>query len=159
MAKNRGSKKTTKGPKTKSHRGSTSNVSKNDKNDNFNPQNESNVPVIPPTQETFDRPIIQETLDRLDALVAANKTAGPNDQKTKLAFKAAKESLESWRKEILLDKCLEVTMELAPKAGPSAKQAAWFKKVQDLVSEEMKNPGRNREERDEFFEKFKNLDR
>ncbi|KAM0423229.1 hypothetical protein ACHAPD_001701 [Fusarium lateritium] len=83
-------------------------------NGNVDPQNESNVPVIPPTQETFDRPIIKETFDRLDALVAVDKTAGPNDQKTKSAVKAV---------------------------------------------EEMKKPGQNREARDEFFKKFKKLDR
>ncbi|QPC66830.1 hypothetical protein HYE67_009061 [Fusarium culmorum] len=56
-------------------------------NDNVNPQKEKKAPVI--------RPIIIETLDRLDPLIALAKTAGPSDQKTKAAEKAVWESLEA----------------------------------------------------------------
>ncbi|GKU03771.1 hypothetical protein FLAG1_07448 [Fusarium langsethiae] len=89
------------------------------------------------------RPIILETFDRLDALIAIAKTTDHNDPKARAAVKAVMESVEAWENETHQEKCPKATMEQTPKCavGSSAEHPAWLKNVHDLVCDEMKQRG------------------
>ncbi|RGP58509.1 hypothetical protein FLONG3_11430 [Fusarium longipes] len=63
---------------------------------NVKSQNKYKEPVI--------RPIIQETSDRINTLIALAKTAGPNDEKTKSAKEALMETINTWEADDHLDK-------------------------------------------------------
>ncbi|QPC75570.1 hypothetical protein HYE68_006322 [Fusarium pseudograminearum] len=89
------------------------------------------------------RPILKETFDRIDTLIALDETLGPNDPTTELAAKTVKESLEAWRNEMDLEECFQATMKPMPKpaAKPSAEHLTWLKNVHNLACQEIKQPG------------------
>ncbi|CZS76414.1 unnamed protein product [Fusarium graminearum] len=101
-------------------------------NDNVNLQNKDKSVI---------RPILKETFDRIDTLIALDKTLGPNDPKTKQAIKAVEESLKAWKNEMGLEERFRATMKpmSKPAAKPSAEHLTWLRMSMILSARKSSN--------------------